>query len=458
MGKIIDGVYHSSEGNPAHRGIVEVDGKLYYAGENGEIVKNRTKVVHHRMANKLVEHGTYFFDENGVLDPSSLKKPKKRTTKKKKKSKTAKGTAKAISFFLFGGIILVFLAVFLPDFFQGEQRKTEKTTGSKITVSVPEFEKEIYLCSPAIEKYYKGERTLEQALKSTADPYSAFVFEYNIENADSAVLKLGETKSLSDAVSYKLDPQEKKISIDNLKTGIQYYFKVTATNNVKQKKEAAGSFKTADTNRFVYLKGLYNTRDIGGYETEDHKRIKQGMLIRGTEPDGLVVNNYYLENPKDAKPFGFVCDFDLRNSDIFNANYVSRFGKSVKHTFYDSPAYGNIFAKTNADNLRRIFADLADRGNYPMYLHCTYGADRTGTIIFLLQGLLGVSEEDMLTEYKLTGFFNSSYAGTNKIQPVYSGLVGVPGKTINEKIRNYMVDIIGITEEQIRELRAVLLE
>lgn len=456
MGKIVDGVYYNSEGKPSHRGIVKIDGKFYYAGEDGVIIKNQTKVVHHRMANKLVEHGTYRFDEDGVLDLSSLKKPKKKTGKKKKKKSKKKNRTATVVFLI--GIIFIGLAVFLLLPKGNRQKALVETPESRITVTVPEFEEEVYLCSNQMVSYYKGNCTLEEAIRSAQTPYSPFVFGYRITNADTAVLLLGEKQDLSDGVRYELNVQEESLSVDNLKTGTQYYFRVTATNEDGEKKEANGSFQTADTNRFVYLPGLYNTRDIGGYETADHKRIKEGLLIRGTEADGLLENRYYLENPEDAEPFGFVCDFDLRNSVIFNANYVSRFGSGVTHKFYDSPQYGGIFSKNEEGTLRRIFTDLADRSNYPMYFHCTYGADRTGTIVFLLQGLLGVSEEDMLKEYELTGFLNSEYAEGKKIQPVYSGLAGMQGKTINEKVRNYMVNVIGITEEQIEQLRAIFLE
>lgn len=454
MGKIVDGIYYDSNGNPTFAGIVESDGKFYYAAEEGKIIKGRSKVVRSAMSNNLVKHGTYYFDENGVLVPSSYKKPHRITKKRKKISKK---TIIKVSVFIAAGF-LVLTCVLLSTFAKTHLKDSKETDAPGITLSVAEYEDEVYLCSKQTELYYKGELTLQQALQSVQNPYKPFVFEYKIKNADSAVLFLGEKNDLSDGVQYILDLNEESLSIDNLKTGTQYYYKVTASCKSKEKKEVTGSFKTANTNRFIFLNGIYNTRDIGGYETAYNKRIKQGLLIRGTEADGLVESTYYLTDPKAAEPFGFVCDFDLRNSNIFNTNYVSRFGSQVTHKFYNSPQYGGIFAKGEEETLRQIFSDLADRRNYPMYLHCTYGADRTGTVVFLLQGLLGVSEENMSAEYRLTGFTFKNYVDGQKIQPVYSGLEGVPGKTINEKIYNYMVGTIGITEQQIEEIRAIFLE
>jgi protein tyrosine/serine phosphatase len=37
-----------------------------------------------------------------------------------------------------------------------------------------------------------------------------------------------------------------------------------------------------------------------------------------------------------------------------------------------------------------------------VYFHCRIGADRTGTLAYLLEGLLGVQDEDRYEEYELT--------------------------------------------------------
>ena len=457
MGKIIDGVYCDSAGNPAHRGVVEVDGKIYYAGKGGIIAKDERKTIHHGMANGLVSYGTYYFDKDGVIDKSSFKKTKKKSNKAKKP------TIKQMV------IIFVLVVAFLCVLFgissaysaknsnagDGEQSAVSKT---QLSISVDSYKEEVYLCVPEMERYYKGEVTLKQVANSITSAYKPFVFRYTINNAESAVLKLGEKENLTDGVEYQIDVSSITYSVNNLKIDTTYYYEVSAKGKDGQTKKATGSFKTAKTNRFIYLPGVYNTRDIGGYETVDGKRVKQGLLIRGTEIDGLVESTYFLTDASAAEPFKFKCDFDLRESEIFNSAYVSPLGKNVTHKFYNSPSYGYIFASGKEIYLRQIFADLADPKNYPMYFHCTYGADRTGTIVFLLQGLLGVSEEDMKTEYKLTGFFSSSYTEGDRINPIYFGLEGVSGDTVNKKIENYLVNKVGVTKAQIESIRSIFLE
>ena len=307
-------------------------------------------------------------------------------------------------------------------------------------------------------QYYQGTISLQDMVERNGDPYKPFVFTYSIKNASSATFKLINDQDDSTVVFCDLDTDLDLLSIDNLMTDTTYKYIVTSVDLDGKEHINEGSFKTADTNRFISLPGVYNTRDIGGYHTTGGKKVKQGLLIRGTELDGLVKTEYYLSDLESVEPFGFKCDFDLRNSDIFNARYTSRLGKKVIHKFYDSPMYGGIFSVKSRDSLKQIFHDLADASNYPMYLHCTLGADRTGTIIFLLQGVLGVSEEDMKAEYELTGFLDKSYVYGENIDSVLSGLQGTSGNNVNKKIENFLVNTIGVTQNQLNNIRSIFLD
>jgi protein tyrosine/serine phosphatase len=93
-----------------------------------------------------------------------------------------------------------------------------------------------------------------------------------------------------------------------------------------------------------------------------------------------------------------------------------------------------------------------------MYLHCTWGRDRTGTVVLLLQGLLNVSEEDMMLEYRLTGYVTPSVATNNKMDIVFMQLKHYEGDTLQEKIINYLTTTVGVTQEEIASIQAIFLE
>ena len=319
-------------------------------------------------------------------------------------------------------------------------------------IALPRFEQEVLLCSAEAKQVYDGDLKIENAV-ATGAPYRPFVFEYQLDNA-SGTLRLSEDSDFSDAKEYNMDKEKTSVSIDNLKTGTTYYYQVEVTG-----KQYSGTFRTAASNRYISIPGVENLRDIGGYQTLDGKTVKQGLLIRGCELDGIKNEDYFLADEDVAavqETFGFVYDLDLRSPEIFEVYYQSRLG--VDHKFYDAPTYAQIFRPEYQDSLREIFADLADPNKYPMYLHCTWGRDRTGTVVLLLQGLLNVSEEDLMQEYRQTGYVTPAVATNNKMDTVFMQLGSYEGDTLQEQIISYLTTSVGVTQEEIASIQAIFLE
>ena len=309
------------------------------------------------------------------------------------------------------------------------------------------------LVSQEARQMYDGELTISEAIQS-GNPYRSVPFSYNLTGA-SGVLLVSEKQSYANARVYILEETIGQINLENLKTGTTYYYKAIVDGQ-----EYPGTFQTVPSTRFVSLPGVENTRDIGGYATLDGKIVRQGLLIRGVELDGLVNTAYFL--PDDAvddvqSTFGFVRELDLRSSDIYSGEYQSRLGADVEHSFHNAPQYGAIFNRDHHASLRAIFSELAEPANYPMYFHCTWGTDRTGTLIFLLQGILNMSEEDMIREYQMTGFTFDYIVASTSLDVIINGMQPYEGDTLQEKIVSFLTTDVGVTESEIQSIRNIFL-
>ena len=92
---------------------------------------------------------------------------------------------------------------------------------------------------------------------------------------------------------------------------------------------------------------------------------------------------------------------------------------------------------------------------YPAYLHCTYGLDRTGTMSYLLLGLLGVSDKDLHRDYELSALYHDWL--TQEHMDLMVDMIGdLPGSNTQQRVEYFLLST-GVTKEQIESIRTIFL-
>lgn len=343
---------------------------------------------------------------------------------------------------------------------------------SELQISVPFYEKDVVIVGPAVTElmnsnYDISVKSIYDKYKGTSDRLDIGLpvkIYYNIDkipngfNVKSTEYIVSENADLTKPMVFNTSGSINSVDVYHLKTATQYYYKINITFNNGNTSSVSGCFKTAHGPRILTIDGVYNLRDIGGYTTKNGKTIKQGLLYRGCEIDGSVEERYKISSEglnTMLSVLGIKTDMDLRAS-TDNKYGTDALGSGVKHIYYSAPMYSNIFNDDiNREKIRAIFADLADANNYPVYLHCTYGIDRTGTVVYLLEGLLGVDEETLLKDYKLSGLHHGAVS-IEAMNEFVNNVKQLPGDTIEEKIEGYLLSI-GITVDEIANIRAIFL-
>lgn len=410
---------------------------------------------------------------------SSRRKNKKRKEKLKRfwKRNKHKIINVVLAILLVAALVIIGVMFDKQHFSDSEKTPFSETaegvniTDASIMVEIPLFDEDVVLVSPAITKYMGSDiSTLAESIYKDyvalgrLDKGLPIKLWYNVEgipegySVRSAELLVSEKNDFKSSIVYSFDGDETSVDVYNLKTGTQYYYKFVLSLSNGTKSSVEGSFRTADTPRLLNIDGACNLRDIGGYKTLDGKTVRQCLLYRSAEIDGAVDSKYKITADGVntlLSVLGIRTDMDLRvQSD--NPNGTHALGAGVKHTYYGASMYSDVFNENGKAVTRKIFADLANKENYPVLLHCTHGMDRTGIVCYLLGAVLGVSESDLMRDYQLSAFYHGSLWGLNQMNELIGMLKSYEGATINEKAENYLLSA-GVTSEEIESIKDIFL-
>lgn len=306
---------------------------------------------------------------------------------------------------------------------------------------------------------------------------------WEVEKSKNYTVKVSENEDMSNAWTFTTG-SNKEFVLYNCKTGTKYYWIVTAEYPSHTFTSEVASFSTKEGGpRNLYVDGVNNIRDIGGYTVTGGKKIKQGMIYRCAKLNESSVD-VVQRTITDAgistmiDQLGVKTDVDLRkNADLEGSNEVggltdkSPLGDSVKYV--QCPMYynGSLVLKqaksaettVNQASIKKFFNLLADEASYPLAFHCTQGKDRTGQIAYLLETFLGMEQEERTHDYLFTNMSSmgggalkattvaNKYSGTNSIFAKYDS------EDMQKGAEGYLLSI-GVAQETLDKIKSILIK
>ena len=282
-----------------------------------------------------------------------------------------------------------------------------------------------------------------------------------------------------------------EVTARNLFVNTEYYWKVVAGDEESEVR----TFETEDYPRWILARsldgeedgrGIYNVRDNGGYMTSSGKRVKQGLVYRGGEITTMTSSGHYNTITEVAKKafredMGMVggIELDLRGtSDIGDGYKACGFAEDgdIDYVMHAIKSYEQTFTQTRSE-IAPIFEILKNADQKPVYYHCFGGADRTGTLGFLLNGLLGVSYTDLVIDFELTSYssINNEHirshiqghqhaydrwpALINQIKTDTTGGYAYDANaSLEDNIENFLVKACSVPQTTIDTIRDIMLE
>ena len=221
----------------------------------------------------------------------------------------------------------------------------------------------------------------------------------------------------------------------------------------------AGTVKPLDPLRWIDAPHAVNVRDLGGW-TCDGGTVKYGLLFRGGEvvaSDRAVL----VEN------LGIRHDLNLRGHTELNEAGASLTTSPLGTDVYFTAAENYNWYSIDVNdawrmNLRCVF-DAVTHGE-PVYFHCAAGADRTGTLACVIEGLLGMSQSDVDKDYELTCFYTGTSTDStarrrneDEWKQLITQISAKDGTTFRDKCVTFAAEL-GFTAEEINAFRAAMID
>lgn len=247
----------------------------------------------------------------------------------------------------------------------------------------------------------------------------------------------------------------------------RYLINKTSGSTVK-----TGRLKPTGFLRMIYLTGPHNFRDVGGWSC-DGGTVNYGLLFRGGQLSHNTGAMATEEDVKRLRNLGILYEVDLRNdqetagadgisgtSDDLSSSYL---GKDIYYKRFSLNYYVNALRGTDAQTTATVLRLIMDNvsHNIPTYFHCAAGADRTATIAFMLEAILGMSQSDMDKDYELTSFYPLQGYVRRRSDSTWRNMVAyintLEGDTFRDKAITWFWNQ-GFTDDEINAYRHAVID
>ena len=311
------------------------------------------------------------------------------------------------------------------------------------------------------------------------------------KNADKYAVILSTNAEMKDGREYFVDGTKTEYTFNALIPNTKYYVKVQAFDGNSQLHETkVQSFTTQGDycQRIVNVDGVSNVRDIGGYNAEGNSKVKYGLIYRGARLNAITDKGVATF----TQELGIKTELDVRYGtdggkvvDMEGVAYKQlgmwAYNSILPDTCQPKASGAGLFDERTIDGIKGVFETIAQPENLPVYIHCTAGADRTGTICYLIGGVLGVAYEDLVQDFELTSFSEQgrrwrssvknwefenegvmqndekNFVAFGQMHSLMMQWYAPNGETLQKAIENYLTSVCDISMQTIYAVRENLL-
>lgn len=299
-----------------------------------------------------------------------------------------------------------------------------------------------------VKRYTSGSGSTPHGKEISWQPISAR------ESVVDLVVKVSESPAFDkDLKLYYPEDTCTSYTICNMRPNTRYYYKVEEVlRNGSKITVGGGKFYTIGKVRMLRVGGMHNVRDFGGWDTSFGVKICYGRLFRGNRADVITETgkNDFVKNEH------ITADLDLRGRDLGR----SPMGPLSEVDYYctNNSRYKSALVsgqRALANDLTYIAKVLRRGGN--VFMHCNHGVNRCGTLSFIIDGILGLSEADLSRTYELSSFAYGNFRNSTfgEMLPVIRSY-GQPGDNLTQCFYNYALRI-GVSEEDLDLIRCTML-